>query len=323
MNQNPMQRITLTLAALVLIAPNTGRAQEKKATAAANKPIAMGYILQADAEIKDKAKMIAKLKSSNRDWIVLDRVFTDEKPWTKKDLDEIRKGKPGRKVIAYLSIGEAEDYRHYWQESWTQSPPKFILGENPDWEGNYTVKFWAAEWQNIILEDVRRIMKQGFDGLYLDKVDVFELFEYDQKKDDWIDNHPNPDTKRSYREDTVEWVRQVGAEMRKVNKKALLIPQNASQLLEKPAYVKMISAIGVEDIFTNGEEKQADEDREYLLAFLKRASKAKKPVLCIEYCETKPLRTFATQQATKLGFNLLITDRHLKTLGSVPGTSAK
>ena len=319
-----MQRITVTLTAVVLaLVPTTGKAQEKKAAAATNKPIAMGYILQADAEIKDKAKMIAKLKGSDRDWLVLDRVFSDEKPWTKKDLDEIRKGKPGRKIIAYLSIGEAEDYRHYWLESWAKSPPRFILGENPDWEGNYTIKFWAAKWQNIILEDVRRIMKQGFDGLYLDKVDVFELFEYDQKKDDWIDNRPNPETKKTYREDMIAWVRQVGEEMRKVNKKALLVPQNASQLLEKPDYMKMINAIGVEDIFTNGEEKHADEDREYLLSFLKHASKARKPVLCIEYCKTKQLRTFTIEQAKKLRFNLLITDRELKTMGSVPEVNSK
>lgn len=309
------------LAALVCLTA-TCEAQTTKLKTT-NKPIAMGYILQADAEIKDKAKVISKLKRSGRDWIVLDRVFTDEKPWTKEDLDEIRKGKPGRKVIAYLSIGEAEDYRHYWQENWVKSPPKFILGENPDWEGNYAVRFWASKWQDIILADIRRIMKQGFDGLYLDKVDVFELFEYDQKKDDWIDNRVNPETKQSYRDDMVEWVRKVGEEMRKVNKKGLLVPQNGSQLLEKPAYTRMISAIGVEDIFTNGEEKQADEDRKYVLNFLKHAGNAKKPVLCIEYCETKSLRTFATNQANKLGFHLLITDRELKTLGTVPRIDAK
>ena len=35
-----------------------------------------------------------------------------------------------------------------------------------------------------------------------------------------------------------------------------IIPQNASQLLADPQYLKTIDAIGVEDLFTNGNKKQ-------------------------------------------------------------------
>ena len=41
-----------------------------------------------------------------------------ETPWTSEDLAAIRQGKSGRKVIAYISIGEAEDYRPYWRKEW-------------------------------------------------------------------------------------------------------------------------------------------------------------------------------------------------------------
>lgn len=318
-----MYRIASTLIAAMLLVSLSDSCCAQNTKSASAKPVAMGYVLQADALNSDKSKAIAQLRNSGRDWIVLDRFFTGENPWTKQDLDAIRKGKPGRKVIAYLSIGEAEDYRHYWQESWTKSPPEFLLGENPDWKGNFTVRFWSPKWQEIILQDVRQITKLGFDGLYLDKVDVFELFEHDKKNDDWIDNRPNPETKNTYREDMIAWVRKVGEEMRKVNKKAMLIPQNASQLLEKPKYAKMINAIGVEDLFTDGEKKQPNEDRDYLVAFLKQAKAARISVLCIEYCQEKKLQAFATERAKKLGFNLLFTDRELKTLGQVPALKAK
>ena len=28
--------------------------------------------------------------------------------------------------------------------------PSWLEDENPDWEGNYRVKYWEAEWQKII-----------------------------------------------------------------------------------------------------------------------------------------------------------------------------
>ena len=47
-----------------------------------------------------------------------------------------------RIVLAYLSIGEAEDYRSYWQRDWSVSPPAWLGAENPDWPGNYAVNYW-------------------------------------------------------------------------------------------------------------------------------------------------------------------------------------
>jgi cysteinyl-tRNA synthetase len=53
--------------------------------------------------------------------------------------------------------------------------------ENPEWEGNYKVKYWEKEWQDIIFgnEDsyLQKILDAGFDGVYLDIIDAFEYFE--------------------------------------------------------------------------------------------------------------------------------------------------
>ena len=76
-------------------------------------PASFAYVLQADALAKSKAEAVATLAACGRDWIVLDARFSTDEPWTEKDLSAIRAGKAGRKVIAYLSIGEAEDYRAY------------------------------------------------------------------------------------------------------------------------------------------------------------------------------------------------------------------
>ncbi len=86
-----------------------------------------------------------------------------------------------RLVICYMSIGEAENYRFYWQNSWNSSKPQWLEAENPDWAGNYKVRYWYPEWQAIIFGNsnsyLDRILSAGFDGVYLDIVDAFENYE--------------------------------------------------------------------------------------------------------------------------------------------------
>ena len=84
-------------------------------------------------------------------------------------------------MIAYLSIGEAEDYRYYWQPEWKENPPAWLLDENPNWPGNHKVYYWDPEWQAIIYGNhssyLAKILAAGFDGVYLDLIDAYETFE--------------------------------------------------------------------------------------------------------------------------------------------------
>ena len=87
----------------------------------------------------------------------------------------------GRLIIAYMSIGEAEDYRYYWQAEWEANSPSWLAAENPQWPGNYKVRYWDKNWQNIISGQgdsyLQKILDAGFDGVYLDIIDAFEYFE--------------------------------------------------------------------------------------------------------------------------------------------------
>lgn len=129
-----------------------------------------------------KSEYLAALGATNHDLLIVD-AFYDGSPLSVDDVAVLAEKENGgrRLVIAYMSIGEAEDYRYYWRREWSTSPPDWLETENPDWEGNYTVRYWDEQWQRIIYGNpdsyVARILAAGFHGVYLDIVDAFERFE--------------------------------------------------------------------------------------------------------------------------------------------------
>ena len=286
---------------------------------AESNPASFAYILQADSFAKTKSAAVAQLKESGRDWIVLDAAFAGNTPWEQADLDAIRSGKAKRKVVAYLSIGEAEDYRPYWQSEWVNngkriaSAPAWLGIENPDWKGNYQVKYWNADWQKLILPAIDDAMAHGFDGVYLDVVDGFETYE--QGADYYLDDRMNPETKQTYRRDMVDWVKAIAARARAKNPAALVIPQNGSQLVVHKDFIEVINAQGIEDLFTNGKKLQPASHTDEILGNLKLLASAKKPVLLIEYPKTPERQALSKKLAKENGLVWLVTDRQLKTLG--------
>ena len=140
------------------------------------------YLISPDNEYPSKQAFVDAVKTTNYDFIIMD-FFYNEEEFTKAQIEELKQKANGgtRLLICYLSIGEAEDYRYYWQSNWTVGNPSFIEKENPNWQGNYIVRYWEQEWQNIIFGNdssyLKNILDTGFDGVYLDIIDAFEQFE--------------------------------------------------------------------------------------------------------------------------------------------------
>jgi uncharacterized protein (TIGR01370 family) len=77
--------------------------------------------------------------------------------------------------IAYVNIGEAEDYRWYYSEI----KPAWVLGKNPNWERHFYIDVNNEEWQQLILERIMpRIYRSKYAGVFLDMIDIAspELF---------------------------------------------------------------------------------------------------------------------------------------------------
>ncbi len=285
----------------------------------------MAYVLQADAFAGNRAAAVRKLAACGRDVVVIDLAF-DGGPagaWTKPEFQAIRAGRAGRKVLAYFSVGEAEDYRGYWKPAWDANhdgrpdagAPAWLGPANPDWPGNYRVRYWQSAWQSVILGVLDGLVTNGFDGVYLDVVDAFEYFEYDPVSGNWIDQRVNPETGRSYRQDMVLWVRAIAARARVKRPAFRVIPQNGSQLLRYKNFRAAIDGIGIEDLFTAGNRIQPPAQVDPILTDLARLRLAGKPVWVIEYGTKAAARTRSIVQVPAHGFSLLLTDRNLTTLG--------
>jgi len=121
--------------------------------------------------------------STNYDMLIMDLYGEDDISFTASEIQQLKLKANGgsRLVICYFSIGEAEDYRFYWQSAWKNNPPEWLGKENPNWTGNYKVRYWYDDWKKILLgqEDsyLDKIMAAGFDGVYLDIIDAFEYWE--------------------------------------------------------------------------------------------------------------------------------------------------
>jgi len=78
----------------------------------------------------------------------------------------------GMLVLAYLSVGTVERWRHYAAgvpSSWTLAPVE-------GWEGERYVDARARGWRELMRREARALAAAGFDGLYLDNLDVAEGF---------------------------------------------------------------------------------------------------------------------------------------------------
>jgi cysteinyl-tRNA synthetase len=176
-----------------------------------------------------------------------------------------------KRVLAYLSIGEAEDYRYYWQSSWKKSPPDFVGPVDPDWPGNYKVKFWDPAWQKIVFEYEDKIIDAGFDGVYLDVIDAYEF---------WRDKgHANSE------QEMVDFVRAIATHARDVRgvKNFAVFVQNAEELSSHKDYVDTVTGIGREDLFFDGNSKVAPEETKFAISKLNAFKDAGKLVLVIDY----------------------------------------
>jgi len=251
-----------------------------------------------------------EIKLSPYDLVVIDYGFDrrNATAFPREVVDLMRRRPDGGKrlILAYLSIGEAENYRYYWQDNWLAFPPEWLRPENRDWPGNYLVQYWDPGWQAILFGSpnayLDRILAAGFDGVYLDGADRFEQ---------WIAARP------SAASDMVDLVGAIASYGRAHRTDFLVIPQNGDRLLENPRFVEMIDGFAREDLLYSETEDQVRNPPEGILESLRHMRPlvaAAKPILVIEYTSDPQLAASALRELKELGFIGYVARRDLRTL---------
>lgn len=213
-----------------------------------------------------------------------------------------------RLVIAYLSIGEAESYRYYWQASWKRDKPAWLLGENPDWDENFTVCYWDPGWQRIICGSAEsyldRIIAAGFDGVYLDKADA--VYDIETRLGKVARTRPDLEG------DMVAFIARISAYAKSKRPGFLIVMQNAEELLEHEATVGAIDAVAKEELVygasTPGRRNSRTEIEDARRS-LDIARRAGKPVLVVEYLDEPAKVRDAADITTGFGYVLYVAPK--------------
>lgn len=217
-----------------------------------------------------------EIGSSEFDLAVIDYSAdgSDDEAFSADDLDTLR-GDNDKLVIAYMSIGEAEDYRYYFA-----ADADYIDEENPDWPGNYKVHYWEEDWQSVIESYVDRLIDAGFDGAYLDIIDAYEY--YGPGGESGLE-------RASAAQDMVDFVIRIADYAREQDENFLVFPQNGSGIINDVAsadnYFAAIDGIGAEDTFYFGDEdvdNELDEQTD-VIENLTAFRDADKLVLSVDY----------------------------------------
>ncbi|HEY66475.1 MAG TPA: hypothetical protein G4O02_18140, partial [Caldilineae bacterium] len=215
----------------------------------------------------------------------------------------------GKIVLAYMSIGEAEDYRFYWQDGWHPGNPPWLDQENPDWPGNYKVHYWDPAWQAIIFAYTDRLLDAGFDGAYLDLIDAYEYYA-DQGR-----------TTAAW--EMADFVAAIAAHARRRDPDFYIFVQNAPELARLvPGYLDSVDGIGQEDIYYGYEgddQPTPPEVTAELEGYLDAFKDAGKLVLTIDYATTPAHVDDAYARSRAKGYVPFVTVRDLDRLTINPG----
>jgi cysteinyl-tRNA synthetase, unknown class len=227
-----------------------------------------------------------------------------------------------KRVLAYMSIGEAETYRWYWQKAWDANgdgipdpgAPSWLGRSNPDWLDNYKVRFWDPDWQKIIYGTpdsyLDKIIADGYDGVYLDIIDAYEY---------WGPGGQVKPMRATAAQDMVDFVRRLAEYARVVKGRPdfAVFPQNGAELGKHPEYMAVVTGLGQEDTWYNGDA--VSPWTAGTVPALERFQRAGKLVLCTDYCRRPAHIERFYRKAQAHGFVPYATVRDLDRMVVNPG----
>jgi len=257
------------------------------------------YVLQPDTV------SVQDLTDAAVDWLILEPTVdgTQATAFTAAEIEQIKtQGPCPKKILAYLSVGEAESYRDYFDPNWLDvngdpdpnTAPPWLGPTNPDWEGNYKVRYWMPDWQHLIVgtdtgphtSPYDAIIDQGFDGVYLDIIDAFEFWSSPAGG--------NERTRSQARTEMINFVKEIARHAQVVRGRPMFMvfPQGGVAIIrddnenldqESNDYFAAIDGVGREDVWYDELHHQNAGETAYTLDQLREYQSRGKTVLVTDY----------------------------------------
>ena len=240
---------------------------------------------------------LPQLAANTADMLVIDHAKSSGKvPLSREDVARLKVRPDGTKrlVIAYMSIGEAEEFRFYWDPKWKSETPDWLGEENCAWPQAHRVRFWMDDWKAISFKGsdafLKRIVGAGFDGVYLDRVDIYEGFTASR-----------PEVRR----EMVSFVAELSETARRLNPEFIVIAQNAEDLLTERDYRRAIDGIAKESLLYGASatgQRNSAKDIAWSKSRLKLLAHDRKGVFNVEYLVKYPQIVTVRRELNALGF---------------------
>lgn len=309
-----------------------------------------GYQIQgisddgADRALAESSYDMLVIEPTRTDWSSSDREFDIKTLVESLKATTASDGQHRKLVIAYIDIGEAEDWRWYWtwSKNWPLDDPlppndwpDWIVTRDPDgFEGNYPVAFWDPAWQNIIIDGqglstapfgdynstIDEVIRSGFDGIYLDWVEAYEDVDVIARAQaDGVDPA----------NEMINFIGRMRDYARARNPDFLIIQQNAVSLIDgHPELLDVIDAVSQEPIWFDGDATDDWEDSDgfdfrreaetfnFFLEFLDTFQAANIPIFDTEYALEDADEAY--QLSLEQGYIPYVTRRSLSQLTTTP-----
>ncbi len=173
----------------------------------------------------------------------------------------------GASTYAYLSIGEVGPQRN-WKN---QIQPAWTMGVNTAWDST-VMDLTSNGWQRFILERVTHLVGQGYDGLFLDTMDSYQIYAKD-------------DAARNKQEDALA---NLIYRIKKQHPSLKLISNRGFEVINKIA--GYLDAVAAESLYSRWNSKLAtyqpvpEADRQWLLGKLNQVkSNHQLDIISIDY----------------------------------------
>ena len=204
--------------------------------------------------------------------------------------------KLGTEVIAYVNLGMAEEWRSYWKERWRRSPPRWIAEKSREWSGEYVVMFWHPAWRRILRRVLKSIEREGYDGILLDNIDVYEY---------WEEKGCKAEEKLLM---IIKWIKLT------YNGKIYVNIGSGLKLIYDEEFMKLVDGILREEVWASYRGVIDPEETKEILNALIYAKQRGKDVVILDYSNNERLTNAILSECAILGFKCYIGSRDLNSL---------